>query len=129
LEVLSCSFIAAIFVVEVSRCVGVTAKGVNCILFGKILTSPTIFDGIIRRVQSFLLLPLLVLFMRATFVRGDNVVIHSLVEFLHCVISNGPNKSGNIIFAAYVAHLEFNGSSELRTQLFMENCSKNSLRR
>lgn len=64
----------------------------------------------------------------AIFVGGDNVIIDTFVELLHSVDTEF------LLAAFYIqtqwgADREFKGSSEFRTQLCIENCSKKSLSR
>lgn len=60
----------------------------------------------------------------------DNVIIHTLVEFLNNMVSAVLHQRlVQIHTKSLKAHLELRGNSEFKTQLLIENCSRKSFRR
>lgn len=83
-----------------------------------------------RVLAFFILLFIVAVFFSfsATLICSDDIVINTFIKFLYGVVSDG-GVSRTYKMEVDETRLEFNGSSELRTQLLIENCSKNSLRR
>lgn len=96
---------------------------------GRLLTI-VLWNGKALLQPFFVLLFIVAIFFRlsSALICSDDVIVNAFIEFLNSVVSSGGISRSAQNWGKDTC-LELNGSSELRTQLLIENCSKKSLRR